>query len=87
MLAAGFFHVDTMLGKRLYAMAFLEHGTRTVHITGVTAHPTRAWATQQARNLADQLDTRRESPRFVLRDRDIWVGSPGRPQIAGLSNS
>jgi putative transposase len=69
-IAADFFHVDTMLGKRLYAMAFLEHGTRTPHITGVTAHPTRAWATQQARNLTDQLDTRMESLRFVLRDRD-----------------
>ncbi|MCX4902608.1 integrase core domain-containing protein [Streptomyces sp. NBC_00892] len=69
-IAADFFHVDTMLGKRLYAMAFLEHGTRQLHITGVTARPTRAWATQQARNLADQLDTRMESLRFVLRDRD-----------------
>ncbi|TJZ98951.1 integrase core domain-containing protein, partial [Actinacidiphila oryziradicis] len=69
-IAADFFPVDTMLGKRLYAMAFLEHGTRQLHITGVTAHPTRAWATQQARNLADQLDTRMESLRFVLRDRD-----------------
>ncbi|MER5917741.1 integrase core domain-containing protein [Streptomyces sp. NPDC001982] len=69
-IAADFFHVDTMLGKRLYAMAFLEHGTRRLHITGVTTHPTRAWATQQARNLAAQLDTRMESLRFVLRDRD-----------------
>jgi hypothetical protein len=39
-------------------------------ITDVTAHPTRAWATQQARNLSTQLDTRMESLRFVLRDRD-----------------
>lgn len=69
-IAADFFHVDTMLGKRLYAMAFLEHGIRSLHITGVTAHPTRAWATQQARNLADQLDTRMKSLRFVLRDHD-----------------
>lgn len=69
-IAAHFFHVDTMLGKRLYAMAFLEHGTRRLHITGVTAHPTRAWATQQARNLAAQLGMRMQSLRFVLRDRD-----------------
>ncbi|WP_238598201.1 hypothetical protein [Saccharothrix sp. ALI-22-I] len=26
-----------MLGKRLYALAFLEHGTKRLHITGVTA--------------------------------------------------
>ncbi|MEV6057043.1 integrase core domain-containing protein [Streptomyces sp. NPDC052107] len=69
-IAADFFHVDTMLGKRLYAMAFLEHGTRRLHITGVTTHPTRTWATQQARNLSAQLDTRMESLRFVLHDRD-----------------
>ncbi|MCE7000796.1 hypothetical protein LZG04_39165 [Saccharothrix sp. S26] len=29
-----FLHLDTVLGKRLYALAFLEHGT------GVTADPT-----------------------------------------------
>jgi putative transposase len=40
-IAADFFHMDTALGKRLYALAFLEHGTRHLHITGVTAHPTR----------------------------------------------
>ncbi|MGR8012109.1 integrase core domain-containing protein [Streptomyces hypolithicus] len=69
-IAADFFHVDTVLGTRLYAMAFLEHGSRKLHITGVTSHPTRAWTLQQARNLADNLGTRMESLRFVLRDRD-----------------
>jgi hypothetical protein len=64
------FHVDTVLGTRLYAMAFLEHGTRRLHITGVTRHPTGEWVTQQARNLAADLGTRVESLRFVLRDRD-----------------
>jgi hypothetical protein len=27
-LAVDFFHLDTVLGRRLYALAFLEHGTR-----------------------------------------------------------
>ncbi len=47
-------------------MAFLEHRTRRLHITGVTAHPTGQWA----RNLASGLGTRMDSLRFVLRDRD-----------------
>ncbi|MDH6128512.1 integrase core domain-containing protein [Kitasatospora sp. GP82] len=69
-LAADFLHLDTMLGQRLYALAFLEHGTRRLHITGVTAHPTRDWAAQQARNVAADLGSHTESLRFLLRDRD-----------------
>ncbi|ROP41876.1 helix-turn-helix domain-containing protein [Saccharothrix texasensis] len=69
-IAADFIHLDTVLGKRLYALAFLEHGTRRLHITAVTAHPTQAWTTQQARNLTADLGTRMESLRFLLRDRD-----------------
>ena len=69
-IAVDFFHLDTALGNRLYALAFLEHATRRLHITGVTAHPSRSWAAQQARNLAADLDTRPDSLRFLLRDRD-----------------
>jgi putative transposase len=69
-IAADFLHLDTITGRRLYALAFLEHHTRKLHLTGVTTHPTAQWATQQARNLAGNLGSRVESLRFVLRDRD-----------------
>lgn len=70
-IAVDHFHLDTVLGRRLYA---LEHSTRRLHITCVTAHPTRDWAVQQARNVATDLGTRIESLRFLLRDRDGKYG-------------
>jgi putative transposase len=38
--------VETVLLKRLYVLVFIEHGTRRLHLGGVTARPTGAWAVQ-----------------------------------------
>jgi putative transposase len=68
-LAADFVHVDTVLLRRVYALIVIEHGTRRVHLAGITANPDGAWTTQAARNFLMDLGQRVTSVKFVIRDR------------------
>src|SRR5690242_5105302 len=57
-VAVDFLHVDTVLLRRLHVLVFIEHGTRRMHLGGVTSSLAGEWTVQQARNLALSLDER-----------------------------
>jgi putative transposase len=75
-LACDFLTVETITLKTLYALVWIELGTRRVHLGGATPNPDSAWVTQQARNLAMALQQEEPSPRFLIHDRDSKFTGP-----------
>src|ERR1035441_371097 len=55
---------DTVLLKILYVLVFIEHGSRRMHLGGVTANPAGERTVQQARNLALTLGERLPGHQF-----------------------
>jgi putative transposase len=70
LMACDFFHVDTVLLRRLYVLVFIHHDTRVVRMAGVAAKPVSEWVTQQARNLSMDLANHANPVKFLIRDRD-----------------
>jgi len=70
-LAVDFLHVGTILLRRIYVLIAVEHGSRRVHLVGVSPHPTGAWTAQAARNLMMDLADRVSTTTLLLRDRDF----------------
>jgi hypothetical protein len=69
-----FFTVETAWLRTLYVLLGIEHGSRRVHVIGVTRNPDSAWVTQQARNLA--AGERPRDVRLLIRDRDSKFSGP-----------
>jgi len=68
--ACDFFHVDTVLLRRLYVLVFIHHDSRRVRIAGITTNPVASWVTQQARNVSMDLADHTNPVKFLIRDRD-----------------
>ena len=75
-VACDFFHVGTVMLRRLYVLFFIDLERRTVFLAGVAAHPVGTWVTQQARNLAATLEDQGRAIRFLVHDRDAKLVGP-----------
>jgi putative transposase len=75
-IACDFFTVENAWLRTLYVLLFIELGSRRIHLSASTVHPDAAWVTQQARNIAMDLDGRSPAIRFLIHDRDTKFVGP-----------
>jgi putative transposase len=71
--ATDFFTVEVATWHGLvtyYVLVVMELSTRSVHIAGITPHPTDAFMTQCARQLTDHVDGFLLDKRYLIHDRD-----------------
>ena len=68
-LADSIFTVDTLFSQTIYVLFFIELGTCRCYFAGCTPHPTKAWVTQQARQLTWQLADKAVPIKFLIHDR------------------
>ena len=61
--------MDTVQLRRVYALIVIKHGSRRVHLAGITANPDGSWTTQAARNLLMDLGYRAATAKFLIKDR------------------
>ena len=69
-LACDFFRIQTVWFQTIYALFFIELGSRRIHFAGLTTHPNEIWITQQARQLIWELEDRESSLQFLIHDND-----------------
>jgi putative transposase len=69
LLACDFFHVDLVNLTRVYVFFAMDVRDRTVHILGVTPHPTGEWTVQAARQFTWHVGDRVADLRYLIRDR------------------
>ena len=64
-------------------VAFIRHGTRAVHIAGITPNPDSSFMAQVARNLTDTADGFLIDKRYLILDRDTKFTDEFRRLLRG----
>ena len=80
-LACDYFTVDTAFLKRLYVLFFPALASRRILFTACSEHSGGAWAAQQARNLAWQLQEAEVRPPFLIHG-ELGGAGPDPDEIA-----